>query len=327
MNNIYEFIKYFFSLKNILGFIISFICIYWSFSNFQFDNFIYHIKSIDYYLFILASLFLLISVLIRSIRWRLLFKDEEIKNLNLFELFKNEMIGYFGNNIFPLRLGDVLRASKISVNTKMNQSYLLGTIAAERILDIVSLFILFLFFLIFFWNNPIIYTMLETLCNSIQIYNLFFYIFIFLVLFFIVYFIFLKNDNLFNWSLFKSAFLNIKGYGKISRIFFFSILIWCIYLLNIIIISHSMMGVNSLSVLDSFIILFFVTLSIIILPSAPGFIGTFQAAVIFVMTSNLFMYEQSEAMSFSIILHAYSYITYSMVGGYFFLKSNIKVNN
>ena len=28
-------------------------------------------------------------------------------------------------------------------------------------------------------------------------------------------------------------------------------------------------------------------------------------------------YEASEAMSFSIILHAYSYITYSIVGGYF----------
>ena len=33
------------------------------------------------------------------------------------------------------------------------------------------------------------------------------------------------------------------------------------------------------------------------------------------------------AESFSIILHAYSYITYSIIGGYFFLRSNIKVNN
>ena len=64
-----------------------------------------------------------------------------------------------------------------------------------------------------------------------------------------------------------------------------------------------------------------------ILPSAPGAIGTFQASIIFVMTSRWFGYENSDAMSFSIILHAYSYITYSIIGGYFFLNSNIKADN
>ena len=68
------------------------------------------------------------------------------------------------------------------------------------------------------------------------------------------------------------------------------------------------------------------TLSIVIVPSAPGTIGTFQAAVILVMTSNLFGYDIYQAMSFSIILHAYSYITYFIIGGYFFLKSNVKIN-
>jgi len=43
------------------------------------------------------------------------------------------------------------------------------------------------------------------------------------------------------------------------------------------------------------------------------------------MTSNLLGYKESEASSFAIILHAYSYITYSIIGGYFFLKSNLKL--
>ena len=78
------------------------------------------------------------------------------------------------------------------------------------------------------------------------------------------------------------------------------------------------------------LLLAFMTL-IMILPSAPGTIGTFEASIILVMMSDLFgfidpsvrsnpeLYKQAytEAMSFSIILHAYSYITYSVIGGNF----------
>ena len=326
MNSIYRFMKHFFSSKNLIGFIISGLCIYWSFNNFQFEDFSKHIKSINYYLFIMASSILIFSVLIRSIRWLLFFKDEETKSLTLLKLFKNEMIGYFGNNIFPLRLGDLLRVSKMSKSTQMSQSYLLGTIVAERIIDIVSLFILLIVFLIFFWNNPMVYGLYKTLYGIIDFNNFIIYLFILAFLFVSGYFLLRKSD-LFSWSLFKSAFLNIKGCKKIFKIIFLSLLIWGIYLLNIIIISYSMPGIDNLSIIDSFLLLIFVTLSIIILPSAPGTIGTFQASVIFVMTSSLFGYERSQAVSFSIILHAYSYITYSIVGGYFFLKSNVKLNN
>ena len=80
------------------------------------------------------------------------------------------------------------------------------------------------------------------------------------------------------------------------------------------------------SIMESLLLLTFMTF-IMIFPSAPGAIGTFQLSIIFVMTSDLFGYENSDAMSFSIILHAYSYITYSIIGGYFFLKSNVKINS
>ena len=141
-------INYFFSLRNLLGLLISGLCIYWSFKNFDSNIFINQIKSIDLYLFMLASLLLILTVLIRSFRWLLFFNNEESEKLKIYDLFKNQMIGYFGNNIFPLRLGDLLRVSKMSKVTSMGQSYLLGTVVAERIIDILSL-ILFLFLFIF----------------------------------------------------------------------------------------------------------------------------------------------------------------------------------
>ena len=317
-----EFFKHFFSPKNLFGIIISGGCIYWSFSNFNLDDFFNHVQSINYYFFILASLLLILSVLIRSFRWMLFFKDGEIKNLQLFELFKNEMIGYFGNNIFPLRLGDVLRVTKISKVTKMSQSYLLGTIVAERIIDILSLLIFLLLIFPFFWNSPIVAKILYEF-NFIDFEIV--YIIIFLLLLLFVYVLF-KKTNLIDWNSFVSAFSNLIGFNKIFKIFILSLSVWSIYLLNIIIISCSMPAIENFTFLNSLLLLVFITLSIVVLPAAPGTIGTFQAAVIFIMTSSLFNYSKNEAASFSIILHAYSYITYSIIGGYFFLKSNIDID-
>ena len=103
--------------------------------------------------FILAIVSLIISVIVRSMRWSLFFKDEEIKNIRVVDLFENQMIGYFGNNIFPLKLGDLLRASIMAKKINMSKSYLLGSIALERIIDIISLLFFSAIVLIFQINN------------------------------------------------------------------------------------------------------------------------------------------------------------------------------
>ena len=43
--------------------------------------------------------------------------------------------------------------------------------------------------------------------------------------------------------------------------------------------------------------------------------------------NDLLEFSNQEASSFSIILHAYSYITYSIIGGFYFFKSNIRMND
>ena len=322
--NILKNINYFFSPKNLLGIFVSGLCIYWSFRNFDSDIFINQIKSINIYLFVFAALLLILTVFIRSFRWLLFFNNEESRKLKLFDLFKNQMIGYFGNNIFPLRLGDLLRVSKMSRATSMLPSYLLGTIVAERIIDILSLLLLLLLAFPFIWNHELIVDTFSNL-QYIDLNNFYFYIFILLFLSLIIYFLF-KNNKFIDWNSFILAFANIRGCKKIVKIIILSSLIWIIYLLNIIIISNSMTGISSFTILDSFLLLVFITFSIVVLPSVPGSIGTFQAAVIFIMTSSLFNYDKSTALSFSIVLHSYSYITYSFIGGYFFLRSNVELN-
>ena len=57
------------------------------------------------------------------------------------------MIGYFGNNILPLRMGELLRAYVVSDKYKISTSKVIGTLVVDRILDLVALTIFALFFL------------------------------------------------------------------------------------------------------------------------------------------------------------------------------------
>ena len=61
------------------------------------------------------------------------------------------------------------------------------------------------------------------------------------------------------------------------------------------------------------------------IPSAPGMIGTYHAAVKFTMV-NMLNYDVDISYTFSIILHAYGFLTLTGIGAYFFLMSFKKDN-
>ena len=63
-----------------------------------------------------------------------------------------------------------------------------------------------------------------------------------------------------------------------------------------------------------------ITSLVISIPSAPGMIGTFHAAVKYTMV-DLFAFTPNEGNSFAILMHAYGYILLTLLGAYYFLKS------
>ena len=56
------------------------------------------------------------------------------------------------------------------------------------------------------------------------------------------------------------------------------------------------------------------------IPSAPGMIGTFHAAVKYTMV-DLFAYSANDGNSFAILMHAYGYILFTSLGAYYFIKN------
>ena len=298
----------------IIGLLISMAGIYWAFYDFAFGTFLETIKDIKYKFVLLACVLLVSSVWLRAIRWKYLFKAED--GVETYSLFRYELIGYFGNNVLPLRLGELLRSYILGKRYTLSRSYIFGTIVLERILDTLALILL-----------SIILLFIYPLTNLIKSYI---YTGMTLSVILVILLIILKRVNfvksergfLFTISRFFQSFKNLE-YNKIPILFILSISTWLIYWLDVHLIQYAfgfgMMPAHSL-------LLLLVSSLFMAIPSAPGMIGTFHVGVKYVMLVQFATYTVSQAVSFAIILHAYGYIAYTLLGAIYFARSQFHKN-
>lgn len=127
-----------------------------------------HIKSAlntaRYWLLIPVFALLLFSHYIRAIRWRLLIEPLGYKPSKANTFFA-VMIGYLANQAVP-RLGEVLKCTVLARYEKIPADKLIGTIILERIIDALTLLVVFAITLLI---QPQLYTqLLETFFSSQQ---------------------------------------------------------------------------------------------------------------------------------------------------------------
>lgn len=89
---------------------------------------------------ILSLIFAGIAFVSRAYRWRLLIKPLGYKP-SVINTFFALMAGYLANFAFP-RLGEVTRCGSLNKTDKIPVDSLLGTVIAERVMDLIVLFIL-----------------------------------------------------------------------------------------------------------------------------------------------------------------------------------------
>ena len=88
-------------------------------------------------LLFLGTALLVGSWIVAAFRWRLLLSGTA--SLRTRDTFAFIMIGYLANTVLPLRLGDLARASLIGRKKELGISRALGTIAIERLMDVLML--------------------------------------------------------------------------------------------------------------------------------------------------------------------------------------------
>ena len=297
------------SPKAITGIAISLVGIYWAFKDFSFIDFKQSIQKIDVLYLIFATIFLWFSVWFRGLRWKWLFKESSSPSVS--SLYRAELIGYFGNNVLPLRLGELLRAYIVGKENNFSKSFVFGTVVLERLMDMLALtfFGIILLFLYPFkeeWISDYLLkggAVISIIILTITILSRF------------------KPDNIDNKFLsilnqILDGLLSIRK-QKVIPVVISSLLIWSIYLIDVHFIQRAFQF--NLSWTQTLAVLVITSL-VISIPSAPGMIGTFHAAVKYTMV-DLFAFTPNEGNSFAILMHAYGYILFTVLGAYYFLKS------
>jgi uncharacterized protein (TIRG00374 family) len=80
------------------------------------------------------------AVWVRALRWRYL--TESIAPMDRAVLFRAMAIGFTANNLLPLRVGEVVRSWYLARQTGTSATSVLGSVAVERVIDIVVLLVL-----------------------------------------------------------------------------------------------------------------------------------------------------------------------------------------
>jgi uncharacterized membrane protein YbhN (UPF0104 family) len=79
---------------------------------------------------------------VRAERWERLMKDEGAKPKRS-DMYALTVVGYMGNNVLPARAGDAIRVVLAAPRAETSKRTVVGTLLAERILDVVVLLVLF----------------------------------------------------------------------------------------------------------------------------------------------------------------------------------------
>ena len=296
--------------KSIIGILISIGGIYWAFRDFHFAEFTASIQEVKIIYLVGATFLLWGSVWLRALRWRWLFKKENSPSTP--SLYRAELIGYFGNNVLPLRLGELLRSYIVGKENHLSKSFVIGTVVLERLMDMLALISLALLLLL-------IYPLEESIRGYVLWRGLI-TIFTLTIILFILYKI--KRIKA-NHKILKilnqiiDGLLSIRK-EKVIPVIISSLLIWFIYLLDVYLIQKAFQ--LDLNWTETLAILVMSSLALSI-PSAPGMIGTFHAAVKYTTVHLIGGVSPNDGNSFAILLHAYGYILFTSLGAYYFMKS------
>jgi glycosyltransferase 2 family protein len=143
----------FFNLRTLLSFALGFAILAFLFTRVQIDvgAILDWVRQANPALLLLAFVAFYATFPVRALRWRRLLNNVELytheeggRRQGIAALAEIIFLGWFANCIVPAKLGDAYRAYLLKLNASVSFSTTIGTILAERIIDIVVLFLLML---------------------------------------------------------------------------------------------------------------------------------------------------------------------------------------
>jgi len=275
-----------------------------------------------------AFLLTLVVCIFRSLRWQLLFSQN--KKVRIESLFSVIMIGFLANNVLPARLGEVVMTYLIGKKEDISKSLAFGTILLDRILDVTTLLL--------FLTGAILLTSFPPWVKRLALTGAILVLFSLLATWLAV-----RNKDAFLKALrfclqplqsslrqkipqMLSQFvdgLSVVNSGSIVfRAIAVSIMVWSVLSFGVYLLFLSFDF--PLGLAAALTVIAIVNLGLII-PSAPGFLGTFQFFCVAAL--GLFQIKESQALGFSIMYHLSQFLPTTLVGFYFLNKENLSLSS
>jgi uncharacterized protein (TIRG00374 family) len=123
-------------LRLFLGLGISILCLVLAFRGVHFDQVSAALRAASYVWLVPATAFIVVSLMLRAVRWQLLFYPTT--GLRYRSVFGSMNAGYLVNTILPARLGEVVRAVMLSRLAGVRTAHALSTVVVERVLDMLT---------------------------------------------------------------------------------------------------------------------------------------------------------------------------------------------
>jgi uncharacterized protein (TIRG00374 family) len=279
-------------------------------------------REANYLLIAAAAVLLCFTLLLRALRWRLLFHP--LKDLNVWYLFGSLNVAYLINNILPFNLGDLGRAYLLSEVEGISATRTLSTIVVERVLDVITL-LLFLLILVPFvdipsrarWSAAILAAVVSTVAITLIILSRRRGVAMRLLDFGLRF-----APERFHAKLTEMTQSALDGFAVLSdgrvavQLGAWSAVTWlCVSLVVF-------MGTEAFSLDVGFaaaMFLVIVTTFGFFVPSSPGSFGVYHAIVISTLT-NVFDVGKNDAVSYALIIHLVFYLPPMFLGLAFLWK-------
>ncbi len=309
-----------------IGIIISAVFLYFSVRNIDFTQVKQAFATANYFWAIPTGALIIFTMWIRALRWYYLLSG--IKRIRRSSLFSSVMIGFMANNVLPVRLGEIVRAFSIAQKEGISRSGSFATILVERIFDSFAILFILAACLILFPFPPAIkkvgyMTFAANIVASIILFSLSRWPVETQNLISKITGIFPVKIHSFVMRLLARFMegLSIFNEGRDTLIvILYTAALWITTALSNFFIFFAF-GIYP-PFIAPFVVLVVVALAVM-LPSSPGFIGTFQYGCTIALA--LFSIPKEIAFPFSIVLWSSQYFPVTLLGLYYLRKESFSL--
>lgn len=274
---------------------------------------------------ILSLIVSFFSHFVRAYRWNFLL-EKEAQKIDLLTSNAAVLIGYLANYGLP-RMGEISRCAVVRKYNNIPFDKALGTVIAERVVDLVLLFIVFILVVVFQYQDLQLLLNKYILLPLSQKFSLSKILFIILLLalgLIALYFINKRNKNNTNSRIVEkilttfqnltSPLLSIHKIKNPLAFWSYSLIIWMLYFLSMYLCALSMPATENLGLFKIMVLFLFGTIGVIV---TPGGIGAYH----FLLTELLLFYQvdNASAVAFPWIIWGTQFLLILFLGGLSFI--------